>query len=220
MFFIGDFAKHIARTCGSRNEHLTCDIPLGYHKDSVGRRTSMYMKKDPEKSGEAKAKKTAKVELEKPKKAMVDARLVATSTKASAKAQGAQEQRRAQPEGLGQEDPVTALRALFAQMDLPQKLVPSNVANYNYDPASGSLLIQLKSSFSKQFDAENTVTFEKEISGVLRKGSLTGITGIKRGSASITSIERSRPGIFAITGKLGPFSKKVEFKDESVPDMP
>jgi hypothetical protein len=180
----------------------------------------MYIKKDPEKSGEAKAKKTAQPELEKPKKPAVDARLVASSTKGMAKAETAQEQKRAQPEGPGQEDPVAALRALFAQMDLPQKLVPSNVQSYNYNPATGSLVIQLKSSFSKQFDAENTVTFEKEISGVLRKGSLTGITGIKRGSASIISISRSRPGVFAITGKLGPISKTVEFKDESVPDMP
>lgn len=180
----------------------------------------MYIKKDPEKSGEAKAKKIPQPEVEKPKKASLDARLTATSTKASAKAQIAQERRSAQPEGPGQEDPVTALRALFAQMDLPQKLVPNNVEGFDYDAASGSLVIRLKASFSKQFDAENTVTFEKEISGVLRKGSLTGIKGIKRGSASIIAVTRSRPGVFAITGKLGPFTKTVEFKDASVPDLP
>lgn len=120
----------------------------------------------------------------------------------------------------GRKDPVSDLKKLFRDMNLPDKLVPENVVDFTYDASTGALVVQLKNGFSKQFDAENTVTFDKTISGTLKPGQFTGITGLKRGSASIVSITRSKPGMIAITGKLGPFSKTLEFKDEQIPSLP
>lgn len=119
-----------------------------------------------------------------------------------------------------QKDPVADLKKLFREMDLPDKLVPENVADFSFDPGSGALVIQLKNAFSRQFDAENTVTFDKTISGTLQKGSFNGLTGIRRGSATIVSIERTKAGVIGIRGKLGPFSKMIEFKDEQIPTLP
>ncbi len=117
-------------------------------------------------------------------------------------------------------NPAAELRRLFRENDLPDKLVPENVADFTYDPKTGTLVIQLNNAFSRQFDAENTVTFDKTISCNLRKGALTGITGIRRGSASIVEIKRTKPGVIAICGKMGPFSKTLEFKDEQLPSLP
>ncbi|MBM4394191.1 MAG: DUF538 domain-containing protein [Deltaproteobacteria bacterium] len=124
------------------------------------------------------------------------------------------------PEAVSAKDPVSELRKLFREMNVCDKLVPGNVVNFTYDRASGSIAIELRESFSRKFDAENTVTFERHVSGVLRKGSLSGLDGIRRGTAAIVEIERVREGVTAIRGKLGPFSKTVEFRDEQIPSLP
>ena len=116
-------------------------------------------------------------------------------------------------------DPVGDLKKLFNEMGLTDKLVPANVESFTFDPKSGALSISLKAGFSRQFDKDNTVTFERSITGTLTKGALTGISGIKRGSAAITDISRPRSGIVAIRGHVGPFSKTLEFKDEQIPSL-
>ncbi|NOZ01142.1 MAG: DUF538 domain-containing protein [Deltaproteobacteria bacterium] len=117
-------------------------------------------------------------------------------------------------------DPIGALQKAFRDMDLPEKLAPTNVESVDYDPKTGDLSITLKSGFSKRFDEENTITFEKNVSGNLTRGAFSGISGIRRGSASIVSISRKGPGVVAIRGKLGPFSKTLEFRDEQLPNLP
>lgn len=126
-----------------------------------------------------------------------------------------------QPEGPGPSaDPVTDLKKLFSDNGLCDKLVPTNVESFSYDPASGALVVKLKSAFSKRFDEENTVSFAQTITGTLKAGSFSGISGITRGSAVIVEILRTRSGVIGIRGKLGPFSKTVEFKDEQIPSLP
>jgi len=117
-------------------------------------------------------------------------------------------------------DSIGELKKLFRDMDLPEQLAPNNVEGVDFDPKNGNLTIRLKNSFSKQFDQENTITFEKTISANLTRGSMAGISGIRRGSATIVSITRKAPGVVAILGKLGPFSKTLEFRDEQLPTLP
>ncbi|MBL6975525.1 MAG: DUF538 domain-containing protein, partial [Deltaproteobacteria bacterium] len=81
--------------------------------------------------------------------------------------------------------PLSDIKKAFRDMDLPERLAPANVETASYDRKTGNLSITLKNGFSKRFDEENTITFEKRISGHLSKGALTGISGIRRGSASI-----------------------------------
>ena len=109
---------------------------------------------------------------------------------------------------------------LFKAMDLPEKLVPKNVVDYHYDRSSGNIKIRLSSGFEKAFDKENVLKFDSVIEGRLKHGEFTRITGIHRGSASIVSVHRSRPGHIAITGKLGFFHKTIEFADSVIPDLP
>lgn len=118
-----------------------------------------------------------------------------------------------------QKDPYGELKRLFSEMGLPDKLVPSNVDNFTFDPSTGTLVITLKGTFSKQFDAENTVSFGRVITGTLQKGSFSGISGISRGSASIVEISRLKAGVVGIRGKLGPFAKTLEFRDEQIPSL-
>lgn len=117
-------------------------------------------------------------------------------------------------------EPHGDLKKAFRDNDLPERLVPTNVESADYDRKTGNLSITLKNGFSKRFDEENTITFEKRVSGHLSKGCLAGISGIRRGSASIVSITRKEPGVVSIKGKLGPFSKTLEFRDEQLPSLP
>ena len=124
------------------------------------------------------------------------------------------------PEGVAGKDPIGELKNLFSQMGLCERFVPNNVVSYDYEPKSGALVVHLAAGFSKQFDAENTVTFGKTISGTLKNGSFSGVSGITRGSATIVEISRKAPGVIAIRGKMGPFSKSIEFKDDQIPSLP
>ena len=124
------------------------------------------------------------------------------------------------PAASGRKDPVAALKQLFRENDLPDRLVPSCAVDFRYDPASGALSIVLKSGFTRKFDAESTLTFDRTLSGVLRKGSFSGIEGISRGGTAITSIARSVPGQVAILGRSGPSAKTMEFRDEALPSLP
>jgi len=184
----------------------------------------MFIEKEPQKAAEAKKAKQALQKepvVDKPKSAKAD--LKGLPYQDQVKAVSARERKAAAgrtPEAVQAKDPVAELRQLFREMNLCDRLVPGNVASYNYDRASGSIVIELRDSFSRKFDAENTVTFDRTISGVLRKGSLSGIDGIRRGTAAIVEIARSREGVTSIRGKLGPFSKTLEFKDEQLPSLP
>jgi len=181
----------------------------------------MYIEKEPTKAvADQKAKKALEkepVDATKKKKEEVKA---AQGYAAQTKVVSAREAPKPGQPAAGQKDPVSDLKKLFREMDLPDKLVPANVLDFHYDQGSGSLTITLKNAFSRQFDAENTVSFDQTISGTLQKGSFTGISGIHRGSASIVEIARTRPGVIGIRGKLGPFSKTLEFKDEQIPSLP
>jgi hypothetical protein len=123
-------------------------------------------------------------------------------------------------EDLVKKSAIEQLKALFKSMDLPEALVPNNVEKFTFDASTGKLTIELKAMFKVKFNEENELTFEKTITGILQKGSLTGIKGIKKGNASITEINRNKPGVFNVTGKLGPFSKTLAFADEDIPAMP
>lgn len=182
----------------------------------------MYIEKEPVKTVEdKKAKKALEKEPVEATKSKKKEGLKATvgyaaQSKVVSPREAPKPAESAQPE----KDPVEDLKKLFREMDLPDRLVPANVADFTFDRATSTLVIQLKNAFSRQFDAENTVSFDKTIAGTLQKGAFTGVTGIRRGSASIVSIERTRPGVIGIRGKLGPFSKTLEFKDEQIPSLP
>lgn len=182
----------------------------------------MYIEKEPAKTvQDQKAKKALEKEpVQAPKDKKKEELKAAGGYAAQSKAVSAREAPRPGQPAAPQKDPVADLKKLFREMDLPDKLVPENVADFSYDQATGALVIQLKNAFSRQFDAENTVSFDKTISGTIQKGVFSGLTGIRRGSASIVSIERTRPGVVGIRGKLGPFSKTLEFKDEQLPSLP
>lgn len=117
-------------------------------------------------------------------------------------------------------DPVAEVRRLFRENDLPETLVPTNLVDFRHDPASGALTLTLQSMFSRKFDPENTVRFDRVIAGVLQKGSFSGISGITQGGAAIVAMSRSRPGVIAIRGRVGPFGKSMEFRDEALPALP
>lgn len=182
----------------------------------------MFIEKEPQKAAEAKKARDA-VQKEPPVEQGKRKDIKAMPYQDQVKAVSPREKKapagRA-PEAIQAKDPVADLRALFREMNLSEKLVPGNVQSFSYDRASGMLVIELRESFSRKFDNENTVTFERSISGVLRKGSLSGIDGIRRGSAAIVEIDRVREGVIGIRGKLGPFSKTLEFKDEQIPSLP
>ena len=181
----------------------------------------MYLKKDEAQAKKAKtAKEQTKEAPKKESKAKEQARKQVASvvTKASSVGSRTQVPKGRKPDS--KKDPVQELKELFSRMNLPEKLVPTNVVDYEYDPSSGAISIELKSSFTKQFDADNAVTFEKRITGVLENGKISGISGIRRGSAKIVEIKREKPGEVAITGKLGFFSKTLRFKDSQLPSLP
>jgi len=121
---------------------------------------------------------------------------------------------------LPKKSPVEELRALFAQFNMPANLIPNNVEKFTFDKNSGRLVIELKNSFKKEFNEENVLSFDGTITGTLKSGQFTSVTGITKGTASITDIKRVRDGVIGIKGKLGPFSKTLEFKDEDIPPMP
>lgn len=182
---------------------------------------TMFIEKEPAKAAEAKKMKeeAAREPVKDPKKREVPAGGFAEqSRKASPRTQ--QESKPRLPAAPENKDPVEELRRLFRENNLPEKLVPTNVVDFRHDPSSGALTITLKSGFSKKFDEENTVTFDRTISGVLKPGSFSGLSGVTKGSATITAMSRSRPGKIAISGKLGPFSKTLEFEEASLPSLP
>lgn len=115
---------------------------------------------------------------------------------------------------------VGELKQLFVEMDLPDKIIPNNVKTYKYNRSSGELDVQLQSGFEKAFDKDNIIKFDNHIKGRLKSGVFDRIKGITRGSASIVSMKRGKPGFVEITGKLGFFSKTLTFADESLPDLP
>lgn len=180
----------------------------------------MYILKETAKDKKAKAARRARVAEPKGRKAKEQARkqMTAVVTKGSSVGKRTQVPKGHQPSQ--KKDPVKGLRELFSRMDLPTKLVPENVVDFHFDSSSSTLSIELKNSFTKQFDADNAVTFEKHITAVLENGRLAGISGIKRGSARIVEISRSKPGEIAITGRLGPFSKTLRFMDSQLPALP
>ena len=117
-------------------------------------------------------------------------------------------------------DPVTEVRRLFRENDLPETLVPTNLVDFRHDAGSGALTLTLQTAFSRKFDDQNTVRVDRVVSGVLQKGSFSGITGITRGSAAIVAMSRSKPGVVAIRGRVGPIGKSMEFRDEALPSLP
>jgi len=182
----------------------------------------MFIEKEPQKAVEAKKAKEAMAKEPVTEKPSVKKELKGLPYQDQVKAVSPREKKTAAgrtPEAVQTKDPVSELKKLFREMNLSERLVPANVVNFNYDRGSGVLTIELKESFSRKFDAENTVTFDRHISGVLRKGSLSGIEGIRRGNAAIVEIERLREGVIGVRGKLGPFSKTLEFKDEQIPSL-
>jgi len=115
---------------------------------------------------------------------------------------------------------VSELKQLFVEMDLPDRIVPNNVKTYHYNRSSGELKIQLQNGFEKAFDKENIIKFDHYVEGRLKSGVFDRIKGVSRGSASIVSMRRGKPGFVEITGKLGFFSKTLTFADASLPDLP
>ena len=185
----------------------------------------MVLGKEPPGNEEKKAtKKAAKLDPPAPRKAKkAELKEMKGGFRAQTKAVSAREQVPGSKGAVAAKKgpaPLSDLRKAFQDNDLPERLVPTNVESADYDAKTGSLSITLKNSFSKRFDEDNTITFEKNISGNLARGAFTGITGIKKGSASIVSISRKEPGVVAIKGKLGPFSKTLEFRDEQLPSLP
>jgi len=181
----------------------------------------MFIEKEPAKAAEAKKMKeeAAREPVKDPKKREAAVGGFAEQTrKVSPRTQ--EDRKTRLPAAPQNKDPVEELRRLFRENNLPEKLVPTNVVDFHHDPASGALSITLKSGFSKKFDEENTVTFDRTISGVLKPGSFGGLSGITKGSATITAMSRSRAGKIAISGKLGPFSKTLEFDEASLPGLP
>jgi hypothetical protein len=181
----------------------------------------MFIEKEPPKAAEAKKVKEAMAKEPAPEGKKKDLQgmgyeeqVKKVSPRAAAPVQAKL------PAAPQNEDPVEALRRLFRENDLPDKLVPANALEFKHDPASGALTIVLKNGFSRKFDEENTVTFDRTISGVLQKGAFSGISGITKGNATITSMSRARAGIVAVRGKLGPFGKTMEFRDEALPSLP
>jgi len=122
--------------------------------------------------------------------------------------------------GHKKSDVVGELQALFKEMDLPEKIVPNNVKSYHYNRSSGQIVIHLRSGFEKAFDKENVIKFDNRIEGRPKPGEFTQIKGVSRGSASIVSMKRGKPGFIDITGKLGFFSKTLTFADTALPDLP
>jgi hypothetical protein len=181
----------------------------------------MFIEKEPQKAAEdLKAKKALDKEPPVEAKARKDLKGMGYDEQVKA-VQVRKDSARRQPEGpAAPSDPVTDLRKLFTENNLCERLVPGNVETFTYDPASGALFVQLKEAFSKRFDAENTVSFAKTISGTLKAGSFSGLSGITRGSATIVSISRLQNGSIGIRGKLGPFAKTIEFRDEQIPSLP
>ncbi len=118
------------------------------------------------------------------------------------------------------QDAVAELKQLFVEMDLPDRIVPNNVKSFHYNRSSGELRIELHSGFEKAFDKDNVIKFESHVEGRLKHGVFDRIKGVTRGSASIVSIERGKPGHVDITGKLGFFHKTMTFADSAIPDMP
>mgnify|MGYP000846715538 FL=1 len=117
-------------------------------------------------------------------------------------------------------DPAQELRRLFRSHDLPDRLVPANVTDFRFDRGSGLLTITLRAGFARRFDRENTLAFDKVVSGVLQKGAFAGISGITCGSSAVTGISRTGPGLILLEGRLGPSGKPVQLKDESLPGLP
>lgn len=181
----------------------------------------MYIQKETEKMAKDKEIKKA-IEKEPPQQKKKDELkgLPYADQKKKVQAREKTVQKTPQPEGPTQKDPVSDLKKLFRDHSLPDKLVPTNVVDFRFEPSTGALVIHLKSAFSKSFDAENTVSFDQVITGVLKDGSFEGITGITRGNANIVGITRIRPGVIGIRGKMGIFSKTLEFKDEQIPSLP
>lgn len=163
-------------------------------------------------------KKKAKNTVEAPSKTKDTAKKMAASKKG--KKEIAPPTLKRGKEGKENASPVEELKALFIQNDLPPQLVPNNVVEYHYNPSSGDLKVKLASGFEKAFDKENVLKFDSVIEGRLKPGKFTRIKGIHRGSASIISVERAKPGFVAITGKLGWFKKTLEFSDSALPDLP
>lgn len=181
----------------------------------------MYIEKEPAKAVEnAKAKKALEKEPPPESKAKKDLKGLPYQDQVKAQSPRAPEAARTPEAVKAKGDPVGELKRIFRDMDLPEKLVPANVLDFSFDAKTGALVIQLREAFSKSFDAENTVSFDRTISGTLKRGSLAGISGISRGSAAIVEMSRARAGVVAIRGKLGPFSKTMEFKDEQLPGLP
>jgi len=182
----------------------------------------MFIEKEPVKAAEAKKVKDAiqKEPTPEPKKKDLQGMAFEDQNKAlSTRGKAAPDIAKA-PAAPAKGDPLEEVRRLFRENDLPEKLVPANIVDFRHNPASGALTITLKAGFSRKFDEENTVTFDRVISGVLQKGSFSGISGITRGSATITAMSRAKAGVVAIRGKLGPFGKTMEFKDEALPGLP
>lgn len=115
---------------------------------------------------------------------------------------------------------VSELKQLFTEMDLPDKIVPNNTKSYHYNRSSGELQIHLRNGFEKAFDKENIIKFDNQIEGRLKPGVFDRIKGVSRGSASIVSMNRGKPGFIDIKGKLGFFSKTLTFADADLPDLP
>ena len=116
-------------------------------------------------------------------------------------------------------DPYSALKQLFRQMNLPEKLAPANVLAFQFDPATGALNIQLKNAFSQQVDGKNTLRFEAEIFGTLAKGVFWGIGGITKDGLAVTAFERSLPGVIRIRGEFGAGRPSIDIKDFVFPSL-
>jgi len=116
-------------------------------------------------------------------------------------------------------DPYSALKQLFRQMNLPEKLAPANVQTFQFDPATGTLNIQLKNAFSQQVDGKNTLRFDAEITGTLAKGALSGISGITKDGLPVTAFERSLPGMIRICGEFGSGRRSIDIKDFVFPSL-
>ena len=179
----------------------------------------MFIEKEPKKAVENQKVKKAvdkePSEIKKPKKDLkakpYQEQLKATSPRAKK-----QEIVKAADQ---KKDPATELRKMFRDMDMPEKLAPSNVDHFHYDAKTGSLTISLKGAITRQFDKDNTITFEDSISGTIHKGAFTGIDGIRKGHGQITSIVRLHMDVVAMRAELGHDSKTLQFRDKKIPAL-
>ncbi|MED6206611.1 hypothetical protein PIB30_028473 [Stylosanthes scabra] len=75
--------------------------------------------------------------------------------------------------------PLKSLPDLLKEYNLPSGLFPQNIICYEFDETSGKLIVYLPSSCEVSFKDASVVRFATRVKGVLSRGKLSGIEGMK-----------------------------------------